>query len=104
MATFRNSGSESIAFRDDAGKHIVDAGETFTVIGDQHVPHVETLTVRAVEQPEPLPADATVEELRERARELGIPLPSGARKADIEAALRDAVPTTIAAPEVETIP
>ena len=57
MSAFRNTGTEAIAFRDDAGKHTVEPGQTFAVVGEQHVAHVGTLTVERVEDPEPQPAE-----------------------------------------------
>lgn len=43
MSTLRNAGTEPVAFRDDAGKHIIPPGETFDVVGAQHLAHVRSL-------------------------------------------------------------
>lgn len=40
---FKNSGKESLYFRDDAGKHEVKAGDEFEVVGDQHLAYVRSL-------------------------------------------------------------
>lgn len=79
MARYRNNGSETIYFRDDAPeKHEIAPGETFDVVGDQHRELVESLP--GVEL-------APVDELRADAEAAGIVLPRNARKADIAAAI-----------------
>ena len=88
MTVYRNTGGEVVAFRDDAGKHVVQPGETFTVVGAQHEAHVQTLGgVRSAATPEPVSADATVEELRAVAGKLGIQVPANARKDELRAAV-----------------
>lgn len=37
---YMNTNTEPIAYRDDAGKHFVDPGEPFEIVGAQHVPAV----------------------------------------------------------------
>lgn len=88
MTTYRSD--KGLVFRDDAGKHHVQPGETFQLVGDQHAPVVEGLGAVEVPTPEPPPPDATVEELRAAAEALGVPVPAKARKADLRAAV-DAV-------------
>jgi hypothetical protein len=38
-----NIGPETVAFRDDAGKHHLEPGASLEVTGDQHLPHVLSL-------------------------------------------------------------
>jgi hypothetical protein len=88
MTTYRNSGNEQVVFRDDSGKRLIEPGQTFVLNGAQHAAHVETLAgVAVAPDPEPIAPDATVEQLRAAADELNIPVPRGARKAELQAAV-----------------
>lgn len=79
MGRYRNAGTEPIVFRDDLPeKHHVAPGESFDVVGDQHLPYVTSL---------PGVDDATVPELLEIARDSGAPVTSRTRKADLVAAI-----------------
>lgn len=40
---FKNTNKGSIAYRDDAGKHYVDANKEFDLVGDQHAEAVLTI-------------------------------------------------------------
>ncbi len=82
MSRYRNAGTETIYFRDDApGKHAIEPGESFDVVGDQHRALVESMP--GVEL-------ATADELRADAEAAGITVPSRARKAEIVEALDQA--------------
>lgn len=88
MTVYRSD--KGLVFRDDAGKHFIEPGETFVLTGEQHAPVVEALGAVEVTPPKPVPQDATLEELRAAADRYGIPVPANARKADLRAAV-DAV-------------
>lgn len=42
MSTLTNTTDHVVAYRDDAGKHYVEPGESIEVVGDQHVPQVRS--------------------------------------------------------------
>lgn len=92
MARYRNTSAEPIYFRDDAGKHEIPAGDSFDVVGDQHLPLVESLP--GVEL-------ATVDELRADATAAGATVPANARKADIVRAIDDAPKPKTDAPKTD---
>lgn len=88
MARYRNSGSEPIYFRDDRPeKQVVEPGESFDVVGDQHRAYVETL---------PGVEAAPLAELIATAEEIGVELPRGRRtKASVAEALDAGVEPTL---------
>lgn len=91
MSRYRNAGTEPVWFRDDDGKHEVHPGDSFDVVGDQHIEHVLTL---------PGVTDATVPELVETAEDAGVKVPARARKADV-VAIVDSLPTDTGTTTVE---
>jgi hypothetical protein len=48
-----NKGTETVAFRDDAGKHLLKRGSTLKVTGDQHLPHILSLPGVVTRAPSP---------------------------------------------------
>jgi hypothetical protein len=86
MSIWKNTGAEPVAFRDDAGKRIVEPGGTFVLAGDQHAPLAETMGLARQPDPEPVAPDANLDELQAQAEALGVK-PASRRKADVRAAV-----------------
>lgn len=111
MVTFRNASAETLVFRDDApGKHIIPPGETFDVVGDQHVPYVSSMpgVESATAQDVPRGNDdkpMTVAELRAGLAELGVEAPGKAPRAVLEGLYVEAIATATApTPDADTAP
>lgn len=82
MTLYRNAGTTEVVFRDDApDKHFVKPGDTFTIAGEQHAERIAAM---------PGVESATVDELRERADEMGLKVPAKARKAELAEAVSEA--------------
>lgn len=62
----KNTTQSVLAFRDNDGKHHIQPGESFEVVGEQHMPSVRDAIARAKEEAEPqtTTAPATVKEPR----------------------------------------
>jgi hypothetical protein len=41
MSSRTNTSDRPVAYRDDSGKHIIEPGDRFEVVGDQHLPAVD---------------------------------------------------------------
>lgn len=86
MSVYKNPTDAAIAFRDDAGKRLVEPGEAFALTGEQHAPLAEQTGLVRQPDPEPVRSDATVSELTAIAADLGVK-PASRRKSDVRAAV-----------------
>lgn len=100
---YRNDTDQPVAFRDDAGKRILDPGEAFALTGAQHAPLAESVGLVRVADIEPVAPDATVADLREAAADAGVKVPAKASKAELREAVVAVAGEAPAEPEGEPV-
>jgi hypothetical protein len=95
MTRITNTGSATVVFRDDAGKHWLEPGQTAEVAGEQHLPYLLTLDGIRLAGPDvprgsDVPPSGTAE-LRAWLTDRGIPFPPKARQQELELLVLEAL-------------